>query len=272
MPGPRFLMGDLNLPNLVVGATGGAFGRRRMARVPTYPVTRPRFQFDYILSGQRGPGHRVGEVHAQATAVVDDRALVVALDDRLCPMRPGGKGRAGCAAAAVAVIAVAWPAPAPAADAVCTVRTRGRWSCPAWSRPLRLCRDQRQPVRPGPTSGSFTWTSACRVTKAHLLPHRRPRPRGPRRAPDGTLWSADIGDNLTSDVHRETIALWRYCPKGGGEPVIYRLTYPDGSARRGGAALHRRRHPADHHQGARRPAELYEPTGPLKPARPQACR
>ena len=41
------------------------------------------------------------------------------------------------------------------------------------------------------------------------------------------MWVADIGDNITSETHRTTIALWRI-PPDGGAPVINRLTYPDG--------------------------------------------
>ncbi|HLL67594.1 MAG TPA: hypothetical protein VK453_18050 [Micromonosporaceae bacterium] len=50
-------------------------------------------------------------------------------------------------------------------------------------------------------------------------------------AADGTLWSADIGDNapLTggSGARRATVALWKLAPKAT-RPVIYRFTYPDG--------------------------------------------
>jgi hypothetical protein len=46
-------------------------------------------------------------------------------------------------------------------------------------------------------------------------------------APDGALWVADIGDNITATERRQTIALWRI-PPDGGPALIHRLTYPDG--------------------------------------------
>nr|WP_260191589.1 esterase-like activity of phytase family protein [Actinophytocola gossypii] len=44
------------------------------------------------------------------------------------------------------------------------------------------------------------------------------------RAPDGTFWLSDTGDN---DRDRETIALIALTPDGDG--TLYRLTYPDGA-------------------------------------------
>jgi hypothetical protein len=44
--------------------------------------------------------------------------------------------------------------------------------------------------------------------------------------PQGRLWVADIGDNVTAQTRRATIALWLVPPDG--DPVIHRLTYPDG--------------------------------------------
>lgn len=43
------------------------------------------------------------------------------------------------------------------------------------------------------------------------------------RAPDGTLWLADTGDNR---LQRDTVALHALTP--GGSATLYRLTYPDG--------------------------------------------
>lgn len=73
----------------------------------------------------------------------------------------------------------------------------------------------------------FYLDQRCRVTKTLAYPTAARDPEDLAIAPDGTLWVGDIGDNLTSETHRATIALWRI-PKGGGKPVIYRLSYPDG--------------------------------------------
>jgi endonuclease/exonuclease/phosphatase family metal-dependent hydrolase len=46
-PGPRLLLGDLNLPGAVVR---GVSRWSPLARVPTYPSWRPRVQFDHVLA------------------------------------------------------------------------------------------------------------------------------------------------------------------------------------------------------------------------------
>jgi hypothetical protein len=68
----------------------------------------------------------------------------------------------------------------------------------------------------------------CRVTRTLGYPTAARDPEDLAQAPDGTLWVSDTGDNITSDTHRSTIALW-HVPANGGPPVIYRLAYPDGS-------------------------------------------
>ncbi len=68
---------------------------------------------------------------------------------------------------------------------------------------------------------------ACRVTRTQAYPTSARDPEDLAVAPDGALWVADIGDNLTASNHRETIALWRIPPEGGA-PVIHRLTSPAG--------------------------------------------
>lgn len=47
MPRPMVLMGDLNTPG---GIPGMVSGWDQIARVPTYPVMRPRVQFDHVLA------------------------------------------------------------------------------------------------------------------------------------------------------------------------------------------------------------------------------
>ena len=98
------------------------------------------------------------------------------------------------------------------------------------------------------------------------LPHRRPATR--RTSPSARtarMWVADIGDNITSETHRTSIALWRVPPDGsraGDQPAHL----PGRAARRGGAAVRRRR-PAGRRDQGDRPAcpASTPPTGPLKP-------
>jgi endonuclease/exonuclease/phosphatase family metal-dependent hydrolase len=74
MPGPRFLVGDLNLPGpvprLVTGWT-------QLARLPTYPSWRPRVQFDHVLADRPA---RVVTARAIRLPVSDHCALAVDLD------------------------------------------------------------------------------------------------------------------------------------------------------------------------------------------------
>ena len=66
----------------------------------------------------------------------------------------------------------------------------------------------------------------CKVTRTVSYPTAARDPEDLAVGPDGTLWVADIGDNMTADTRRTTIAVWRV--PDGGTPVINRLTYPDG--------------------------------------------
>jgi hypothetical protein len=43
-----------------------------------------------------------------------------------------------------------------------------------------------------------------------------------------TLWIADTGDNVTAKQRRERVALWEMPVTGGKQPVLHRLTYPEG--------------------------------------------
>jgi hypothetical protein len=67
----------------------------------------------------------------------------------------------------------------------------------------------------------------CRVVQTVGYPTPPRDPEDLAVAPDGALWVADIGDNVTATERRQTIALWRIPPEGG-PAVIHRLTYPDG--------------------------------------------
>ena len=74
LPGPRYLLGDLNLPPVAVAAASRwqVLGRR-----PTYPAPEPRVQLDHVLGGGTVPP--VHRVETPALDVSDHRALVVEL-------------------------------------------------------------------------------------------------------------------------------------------------------------------------------------------------
>jgi endonuclease/exonuclease/phosphatase family metal-dependent hydrolase len=78
LPGPRILLGDLNLPGAVVRAVSRW---RTLARVPTFPAPAPRVQLDHVLVDGRLPPVR--QVCTPAVPVSDHRPLVVDLADRL---------------------------------------------------------------------------------------------------------------------------------------------------------------------------------------------
>lgn len=75
LPGPRLMLGDLNLPGPLPGLTTRW---SRAARVPTYPSWRPRVQLDHILLDGL-PVTAVTDVRAVRTAVSDHCALVADL-------------------------------------------------------------------------------------------------------------------------------------------------------------------------------------------------
>ncbi len=76
LPGPRVLLGDLNMPALL---TRAARGWRPLAVVPTYPAPRARIQFDHVLaSGDLGAA--VTAVTARRLEISDHCALQVTLE------------------------------------------------------------------------------------------------------------------------------------------------------------------------------------------------
>jgi endonuclease/exonuclease/phosphatase family metal-dependent hydrolase len=76
MPGPRFLLGDLNLPGRVPGAVSRW---NQLARVPTFPSWRPRVQWDHALCDGFGNG-TVRSVSTHRLGISDHAALTVDLD------------------------------------------------------------------------------------------------------------------------------------------------------------------------------------------------
>jgi hypothetical protein len=73
----------------------------------------------------------------------------------------------------------------------------------------------------------FYLGKSCKLTRSVRYPTAARDPEDMALAKDGTLWVADVGDNYTAQVRRETIALWTLAP-GAKSPVIHRLAYPDG--------------------------------------------
>lgn len=79
LPGPRLLVGDLNLPAVLAGV---ASGWRVAARAPTYPAPQPRVQLDHVLVDPRAAAGlgAVVQVGTPAVPVSDHRPLVVRFD------------------------------------------------------------------------------------------------------------------------------------------------------------------------------------------------
>ncbi len=122
----------------------------------------------------------------------------------------------------------AWPAgAAPGGAVVCTVtdpratELSGLVATAAGYVAIDDSRDDASQIR------IFYLDKACKVSKTVAYPTPARDPEDVAQAPDGTLWVSDTGDNITSQTHRTTVALWQV-PKNGSAPVIYRLTYPDG--------------------------------------------
>jgi endonuclease/exonuclease/phosphatase family metal-dependent hydrolase len=74
LPGPRLLLGDLNMPGAV---PGWLTGWRALARTPTYPAWEPKMQLDHVLGhGELPP---VLAVETPELPLSDHRALLVEL-------------------------------------------------------------------------------------------------------------------------------------------------------------------------------------------------
>ena len=74
LPGPRVLLGDLNLPGPLPRWLSGW---HPLAKVKTYPVDRPSVQLDHVLAERPGP--RVLAAEARALPLSDHRAVIVDL-------------------------------------------------------------------------------------------------------------------------------------------------------------------------------------------------
>ena len=74
LPGPRVLLGDLNMPAPLPRLLSGW---RSLAKVATYPAWEPRIQLDHVLASGHLPP--VSAVEAPELAVSDHRGLLVEL-------------------------------------------------------------------------------------------------------------------------------------------------------------------------------------------------
>jgi endonuclease/exonuclease/phosphatase family metal-dependent hydrolase len=77
LPGPRLLMGDLNLPGSLPSRLTGW---RPLVTGPTFPAPAPRLQIDHVLA-EGLPGGALGDVDVVHLPLSDHRALVVDLDE-----------------------------------------------------------------------------------------------------------------------------------------------------------------------------------------------
>jgi hypothetical protein len=112
----------------------------------------------------------------------------------------------------------------------------------------------------------FFFERTCALTRTIGYPTTPRDPEDLAIAPDGTLWVADIGDNVTNapNNRRQTIALWKL-PAGGKTPVLHRLAYPDGPHDAEALILDGDGTPVIVTKSVSGAAALYTPTGPLQP-------
>jgi hypothetical protein len=103
----------------------------------------------------------------------------------------------------------------------------------------------------------------CKVTSTVPYPTTPRDPEDLAIAPDGNLWVADTGDNVTAETRRETVALW-LIPSTGGTPVIHRLAYPDGPHDAEALLFAGDGTPIIITKETNGVAGLYQPTGPMQ--------
>lgn len=106
--------------------------------------------------------------------------------------------------------------------------------------------------------------AGCAVTRTVRYPSTARDPEDLAVAPDGALWVADIGDNVTSQERRRTIALWRV-PADGGSPLVHRLSYPDGPHDAEALLFSGDGTPVVITKDASGKSGLYVPSGPIEP-------
>jgi hypothetical protein len=180
---------------------------------------------------------------------------------------------AGVAVFGLATPALAEPSPSAAgpgsaAEAVCTLndnRLTGLSGLIAQSDGgyvvANTSPDQTNPMR------VLYLDSKCKVSRVVPYPSANPArdPQDLAVASDGAAWVADTGDNSTNKAdRRETIALWKV-PTSGANPILHRLTYPDGPHDARALLFGAGDTPIIVTKEPSGTAQIYEPTAPLDP-------
>ena len=104
----------------------------------------------------------------------------------------------------------------------------------------------------------FVLSKACAVERVITAPLDPYDIEDLARAPDGTLWLSDTGDN---DMKRHTVALVELTP--AGRTTLHRLTYPDGPHDTEALLLDRHGVPYLIAKSPLGIADVYRPAGPL---------
>ena len=114
----------------------------------------------------------------------------------------------------------------------------------------------------------FFLDAQCKVTKAVPFSGRPRDPEDLVLSADGkTLWIADIGDNSFDDPQkrRANISFWTMPADGSAEPVIHRVSYPEGDHHDAEAMLlNGDGTPLVITKEIGKPAYVYQPTAPLQ--------
>ena len=253
LPGPRFLLGDLNLPMsllapLAAGPAGGRWPGWRPTRPPGHGCSSTTCcSTPAVPRGRSRPAHRRWMSPTTAPSWSASRPDRLSRCDRsLAPPSPPLPPRSSPPwPAAAHASATAAPTPVCVIDDPRAIELSGLVATRTGFVAINDSQFESEKMQ------IIFLDAECKVTSTLAYPTPARDPEDLAVAPDGTLWVADTGDNVTAETHRQTVALWMI-PSDGSPPVIHRLTYPDGPARRGGAALRGRRHAGHHHQGDQR--------------------
>ena len=183
---------------------------------------------------------------------------------------------------ATAGVAARPPAPAPApsgtgrgrrrlrGQTVCTVTDTRLQEIPGWSPSTTATWRSTTATPTRPRCASSGSTTSARSPATRSTRPTRCDPEDLAIASDGTVWVADIGDNDWPSAPPSRCGSSR---RGEKQPVIHRVTYPDGAARRRGAADRRRRHADHRHQGGRQAGRHLRAGGRARRQQPErACR
>jgi hypothetical protein len=168
--------------------------------------------------------------------------------------------------AAAALFVGGLSAPTPAPDAICTVTDARAHELSG----LIVTADGFVAINDSNDVPSdiriFYLDDRCQVRAVQSYPTPARDPEDVALAPDGSVWVADTGDNVTSQNRRSTIALWQV--PTGGRPAIHRLTYPDGPHDAEALLMTADGTPVIVTKELAGPARLFEPVGPLTGSSP----